>query len=75
MADFELELLNMIQNISFKPYSNEFQDRLKEDISTIKSSKKAFIPADKSRNYYEMDKNAHDKLFLENVTKTYKKKQ
>jgi len=45
----------------------------KNDIKRIKSSTKAFIPADKSRNFYEMDKTSHDKLFIENVTKTYKK--
>ena len=40
---------------------------------TINSSKKAFIPADKSRNYYEMDMESHNKLYTENITKTYKK--
>ena len=31
------------------------------------------MPADKRRNFYEMDKTSHDKLYTENITKTYKK--
>ena len=70
---FERDLLQMIQQISFRPFRNEFQDKLRNDINKIRSSDKAFIPADKSRNYYEMDKSEHDKLYTENITKTYKK--
>ena len=73
LKNFENDLLDLIQAISFKPVHNEFQEKLRNDIKTITSSKKAFIPADKTRNLYEMDKNTHDKLYLENVTKTYKK--
>ena len=32
----------------------------------------SYIPADKTTNYYSMDKNTY-KLIKENVTKTYKK--
>ena len=73
LVNFENDLLEMIQHITFKPARNEFQNRLRDDIRTIKSSSKAFIPADKSRNFYEMDKTSHDKLYVENITKTYKK--
>lgn len=31
------------------------------------------VPADKSRNFYELDKESHDKLYMESITKTYKK--
>ena len=73
LSNFESELLDMIKNISFKPTRNQFQERLIRDIKTIKLSQKAFIPADKTRNFYEMDKTSYDKLFIQNVTKTYKK--
>ena len=64
----------MIQHILFKPpVHNQFQDRLRDDIKTINSSKKAFIPADKTRNIYEMDNEIHDKLYVENVMRTYRK--
>ena len=73
LINFENDLLDMIRNISFKPVNNEFQTQLKNDIDTIRSSDKAFIPADKSRNFYEMTKESHDKLYVENITKTYRK--
>ena len=73
LKNFENDLLGMIKSITFKPYRNEFQDRMKHDINTIKSSKKAFIPADKTRNFYEMTKESHDKIYYENVTQTYEK--
>ena len=73
LHNFENDLLEMIQNITFKPVQNQFQDQLRNDIKTINSSNKAFIPADKTRNFYEMNKESHDKLFIENITKTYKK--
>lgn len=73
ITNFENDLLEMIQNINFKTVHNEFQDRLRNDIKTITSSNKAFIPADKTRNFYEMNKESHDKLFTESITKTYRK--
>ena len=42
--------------------------QLKIDIGNIKSSSKIFVPADKSRNIYKLDK-----LLTETITKTYKK--
>ena len=73
LSNFESGLLDMIKQISFKPARNQFQEQLTRDIKIIKSSQKAFIPADKTRNFYEMDKTSYDKLFIQNVTKTYKK--
>ena len=73
LKNFENDLHGMIKTINFKPSSNHFQDRLKQDINKIKSSEKAFIPADKTRNFYEMTKSSHDKLYYENVTQNYKK--
>jgi len=31
------------------------------------------IPADKLKIFYELDKKCHNKLYIESVTKTYKK--
>ena len=73
MENFEDELLEMARNVTFRKINNDFQNTMRNDIKTIKSSKKAFIPADKTRNMYEMDKSDYDKLLQENITKTYKK--
>ena len=73
MEAFENELLEMTRDITFRRNYNEFQNVMNNDIKSVKNSKKAFIPADKTRNMYEMDKSQHDKLLQENITKTYKK--
>ena len=73
LSNFENDLLGMNKDIKFKQVQNEFQDRLKHDIKSIRSYNKTFIPADKTRNFYEMDKAQHDKLLTQNVKKTYRK--
>ena len=74
LSKFEIDIMNMLKNIQFKPVvNNEFQSKLKSDIEIIKSTNEILVDADKSRNIYKMDKNEYNKLLLENVTKTYKK--
>ena len=73
MESFENDLLIMARGIQFKKTGNNFQRKLNEDIKAIRNSKKAFIPADKTRNIYEMDKPTYEKLLQQNITKAYKK--
>ena len=63
----------MVKNVQFRQICNTFQNKLKSDIDEIKKSGKVFVSADKSRNIYKMEKDQHQKLLMENVTKTYKK--
>ena len=70
---FEADLLNMVHNIKFRNVNNKFQNKLNEDISKIKKSTKAFIPADKTSNFYKLDKTQHHKLLRDSITTTYKK--
>ena len=58
---FESDLYDMIRSIEFRNHHDEFQDQLRQDIKKINSSTKAFIPADKTANFYEVDKTTHDK--------------
>ena len=58
--------------MQFRRVKNDFQNRLKNDIRSIQSSKKVFIFADKTRNIYEMEKSNYEKLLTDNITKTYK---
>ena len=46
----------MTQNIKFRKTNDTFQRTLNQDIKSVRSSNKAFFPADKTRNMYEMDK-------------------
>ena len=70
---FEVDLLDMVHNIKFRKVNNKFQNKLNEDISKIKKSTKAFIPADKTSDFYKLDKTQHDKLLRDSITTTYKK--
>eukprot|EP00795_Rhopilema_esculentum_P017315 gene17314-biopygen6275 len=70
---FESDLLNMIKHIKFRKTHDQFQDQLREDIKKINASTKAFIPADKTTNYYKLDSELHDKLLTNSITTTYKK--
>ena len=70
---FEADLVDMVNNIQFRKTQDEFQTQLNKDIQRIKSSTKAFIPADKTTNLYELDKTQHEKLVQNSITTTHKK--
>ena len=70
---FEADLLDMVYNIKFRNVNKKFQNKLNEDISKIKKSTKAFIPADKTSHFYKLDKTQHDKLPRDSITTTFKK--
>ena len=53
--------------------TDDFQSKLKEDLNKINSSKEIFVDADKTRNMYNMDPEAYDKLLTNNITQKYKK--
>ena len=73
LESFEKELIGLINKIEFKTVRDQFQSKLKSDISKVKCSKNLFVFADKTSNIYELSKDSYDKLLAENVTKTYKK--
>ena len=75
MKDFGNDLLKLIENIQFRTVSDEFLNKLNEDINKIRSSDKLFISADKTQNYYEMTKENYNKILHDSVTKVYKKAQ
>ena len=64
--------MDIVNNIQFRDAQDEFQTQLNRDIQRIKSSTKAFIPADKTTNLYELDETQHEKLIQNNITTTYK---
>ena len=58
--------------MQFRRVKHDFQNRLKNDIRSIQSSKKVFVFADKTKNIYEMEKSHYEKLLTGNITKTDK---
>ena len=53
--------------------SNTFQDKLYRDLKAVKEDNRLTIKAEKTTNYYKMDRDKYDNLVTANVTKTYKK--
>ena len=73
MDKFQTDLLEMVRSIEFRNVKDKFQDKLNEDINRINKSSKAFIPAVKTSNFYELNKEQHEKLLRDSITTTYKK--
>ena len=73
MKDFENNLLKLIENIQFRTVSNNFLNKLDEDINKIRPSDKLFVSADKTEDYYEITKENYNKILHGNITKMNKK--
>ena len=63
----------MVRNIEFRKVQSEFQDKLKEDINEIRSSKSLFVFADKPTNLCELSETDYNRLFSNNITSNYRK--
>ena len=71
---FENRLLNMIKNIKFRKPKCNFLRKMKADIKQhIKGTDDLLVAADKTTNYYRVDKNRYNNLLKENITKSYSK--
>ena len=66
-------MYDIIRKIKFIKVRNDFQDKLKQDLETIRSSKNVLAFADKSTNLYELPKESYEKLLHDSITQTYKK--
>ena len=60
LEEFEKDLYGIVTSIKYLSVSNNFQKKLKSDITKIKSSANMFIFADKSNNIYEMKPQDHE---------------
>ena len=60
LEEFEKDLYGIVTSIKYRSVSNNFQKKLKSDITKIKSSANMFIFADKSNNIYEMKPQDHE---------------
>ena len=66
-------LIELAKNVKFRRHSNQFQNKLKEDLKNIKNESKVIIAADKTRNHYKIEKEEYKELLQNNITKEYKK--
>ena len=73
LQNFEKDLLDIIKLIKFQIVKDNFQRKLKEYISNIKSSPDVYTFADKTTNIYKLPPQDYKKLLHEIITKSYKK--
>ena len=73
LTALEEDLIKLAKNIEFKKVNNVFQDRLKEQIRTIKQTPDIIVKADKSNNLYNIAVDDFEKLLKENITSEYRK--
>ena len=70
---FEIDTCNVVSSRKYRKSIDDFQEQMKEDISSINSSPDVFVFADKTNIIYKAPPEEYKKLLEENVTKTYKK--
>ena len=73
LVPFENDLIDMLKVIKFRKVKNQFLTKLKNDIKTVKQSKKTLTFADKTSNMYRLSKEEHEQLLTNAATSTYKK--
>ena len=69
---FKDDALTIIEMIEFRRVTDPFQQQLRSDIQKIRASPDIIVPADKTRNLYEVNKEQYTKLLSNNITKHYK---
>ena len=60
-------------SLKIRKLNETFQEKMKSDISEIKSSPNAFIFAYKTGNIYKAAPRGYNRLLKDNITKSYKK--
>ena len=73
LKDFETRLFALIPKIKFKNWNNALQSKLSKDVQDIQRSSKVIVPADKTANYYKLEKTEYERLLHNQVTNSYKK--
>ena len=70
---FEDDLDELLKNIEFKNNSNAFQNQLKAEEEMIREETRVLVSADKTSNFYPIEKGDYVKLHEKEVNKEYKK--
>ena len=63
----------MIENVKFQKVNNNLQNQLRDDMKKIKAEKNLIVPADKTNNFYLVNKQTYENLLINTITKDYKK--
>ena len=63
----------MIRDVVFRPFTNEFQSKLKEDLNNIVNSTNIIMAADKTTNHYDINTNDAEEMVQRYIQKDFKK--
>ena len=73
LVPFKNDLIDMLKVIEFRKVKNQFLTKMKNEIKTVKQSKKTLTFADKTSNMYRLSKEKHEQLLTNAVTSNYEK--
>ena len=73
LQPFIEQVFKMIRNVKFRQVKNEFMKELQDDIKSLKQTDKVVVEADKSNNFYLIDKLQYNQLLEKDIHKEYKK--
>ena len=73
LKEMEERLKNMVRDIVFKPYSNNFQEQLKRDLNRIMNTNDVIVKADKTTNHYSVPPDEYHDLLQDNIKSQYRK--
>ena len=73
LTSVENNIYDMVKNIELRDVRRDFQDKLREDINKIRSSKNLFVFVDKSTSLYELWDTDYNRLLGNNITNNYSK--
>ena len=68
LDNFEKDLFNVVPSLKIRKLNETFQEKMKSDISEIKSSPNVFIFADKTSNIYKTAPREYNKLLKDAIT-------
>ena len=63
----------MVTNVSFRKTTNALQERLKKDCKDLSKMDKILVPADKTFNFYRVEKEQYKSLLMKNINNEYHK--
>ena len=73
LKQFEEDLLCLIEDLQFCKTKSQMQTRLSNDFKKIQNEANILVPADKTNNYYSVNKQQYEELMRNSITTVYKK--
>ena len=68
-----VRLKNMIRDVEFRYFDNDFQSKLREDKEKIAQETSVIVPADKTANNYLLNNEEYNNLLQKDIRKNYRK--